>query len=60
MEKDLGVLVDEKLEKSQQCPLAAQKTNCILSCIKISRLKEGILPLWPTLVETPPGMLYPA
>ncbi|GAB0187152.1 hypothetical protein GRJ2_001180500 [Grus japonensis] len=62
-EKDLRVLVDEKLNMSWQCVLAAQKANHILGCIKrrvTSRSKEVILPLYSTLVRPPPGVLCSA
>ncbi|PKU27025.1 hypothetical protein llap_22671 [Limosa lapponica baueri] len=55
------MLVDEKLNMTWQCVLAAQEANCILGCIKrsvASRSREVMLPLCSG--ETPPGVLHPA
>ncbi|KAF7250093.1 hypothetical protein EYD10_04575 [Varanus komodoensis] len=53
-ERDLGILVDCRLNMSQQCDVVVKRANATLGCIArsvASRSREILLPLYTTLVR---------
>ena len=61
VQKDMGGLVDKKLNRTRECALAVRKANCTLGYVKSSmaiRSREVILPLCSG--RTPLGILHPA
>ncbi|CAM5077495.1 unnamed protein product [Natator depressus] len=53
-ERDLGVIVNHKLNMSQQCNAVGKRANTILGCISrnvVSKTREVILPVYSTLIR---------